>query len=121
MHTSRACMNDTFGNTLVIEMHDCLTKSEILQKCRSVRIGLERVLIIGKCNALIRGEHGVISTCDLMELAARCEVCVSGWNWAFFTIAFYRLTLIHFCTHIDLLRGYRQFAGYSKGSLFSIA
>jgi hypothetical protein len=63
-------VNDTLGNTLVIEMRDFFAKDEILQKRRAARISPERVLIIGKRDALVGGECGVLSTSDLVKLAA---------------------------------------------------
>src|SRR5450756_693261 len=69
MHARRSRVNDTLGNTLVIEMRDFFAKDEILQKRRAVRIGPERVLIIEKRDALVRGERGMLSTSDLVQLA----------------------------------------------------
>lgn len=66
MHARRARMNNTLGNTLVIEMRDFFPKDEILQERRAERIGPERVLIVRKRNALIRGERGVTSASDLV-------------------------------------------------------
>src|SRR5450756_391785 len=54
MHARRTRVNDTLGNTLVIEMVDFFAEDEILQKRRTARIGPERVLIIGKCDTLVR-------------------------------------------------------------------
>jgi hypothetical protein len=70
MHARRPRVNDTLGNTLVIEMGDFLAEDEILQKRRAARIGPERVLIIGKRDTLVRGQRGVLSTRDLVQLAA---------------------------------------------------
>jgi hypothetical protein len=67
-------VNDTLGNTLVIEMRDFFAKDEILQKRRAARIGPERVLIIGKRDALVRGERGVLSTSDLVQFAAGSQL-----------------------------------------------
>ncbi len=41
MHARRPRVNDTLGDTLVIEMRDFIAKDEILQKCRAVPIGPE--------------------------------------------------------------------------------
>src|ERR1035437_6625296 len=54
MHTRGTCVNDTLGNTLVIEMRDFLAKDEILQQCGTAWIGPKRVLIVGKRNTLVR-------------------------------------------------------------------
>jgi hypothetical protein len=70
MHARPSRVNDTLRNTLVIEMRDFFAKDEILQKRRAARIGSERVLIIGNCHALVRGERGVLSSSDLVQLAA---------------------------------------------------
>jgi hypothetical protein len=70
MYARCSRVNDTLGNTLVIEMRDFFAKDEILQKRRTAQIGPKRVLIIGKCYALVGGEDGVFSTDDLMQLAA---------------------------------------------------
>jgi hypothetical protein len=59
MRACRSRVHDPLGNTLVIEMRDLFAKDEILQKRRAVRIGPQRVLIIGKRDALVRGECGV--------------------------------------------------------------
>jgi hypothetical protein len=64
-------VNDTLGNTLVIEMGYFFAKDEILQKRWAVRIGPEGILIIGKRDALVRGERRVLCTSDLVQLAAR--------------------------------------------------
>jgi len=55
MYAGRARVNDTLGNPLVIEMGNLLAEDEIFQKCRTARIGLERVLIVGKREPLVRG------------------------------------------------------------------
>jgi hypothetical protein len=68
MRARRSRVDDTLGNTLVIEMRDFFAQDEILQKRRSARICPERVLIIGKRDALVRGERGVLSTSDLVQL-----------------------------------------------------
>ncbi len=70
MDARRARMNDALGNTLVIEMCYFFAKDEILQKRGAARIGPERVLIIGKRDALVRGERGVLSTSCLVQFAA---------------------------------------------------
>jgi hypothetical protein len=74
MYARRSRVDDTLGNTLVIEMRDFFAKDEILQKRRAARIGPERVLIIGKRDALVRGERGVLSTSDLVQLAAGSQL-----------------------------------------------
>jgi hypothetical protein len=70
MRARRSRVNDTLGNPFVIEMRDFFAKDEILGERRAVRIGSERILIIGKRDALIRGECGVFSTNALVQLAA---------------------------------------------------
>jgi hypothetical protein len=70
MRARRSRVNDTLGNTLVIEMGEFFAEDEILQKRRTAPIGPERVLIIGKCDAVVRSERGVLSTSDLVQLAA---------------------------------------------------
>ncbi len=67
-------MNDPLRNALVIEMEDFFAQDEIFQQCRSARIGPERVLIIGKRDALVRGERGVLTTSDLVQLAASSQL-----------------------------------------------
>src|SRR5659263_665085 len=74
MHARRSRVNDPLGNPLVIEMRDFFAKDEIFQKRRAVRIGPERVLIIGKRDALVRGERGVLSTRGLVQLAAGSQL-----------------------------------------------
>jgi hypothetical protein len=91
MHAHRARVNDTLGNTLMIEMRDLFTKDEILQKRRAVRIGPERILIIGKCYALVRGERGMVSSGDLVQLAAGSRLRVSVGSCALFLFAFSRV------------------------------
>src|ERR1035441_1186381 len=70
MRARRSRVNDTLGNTFVIEMGNLFAKDEILQKRRATRIGPERVLIIGERDALVRGERGVLSTSGLVKLAS---------------------------------------------------
>src|SRR5665647_1733345 len=80
MRTRRSRVNDALGNTFVIEMGDFFAEDEILQKRRAVRIGPERILIVRKGDALVRGERGVLSTSDLVQLATgrRLQVCACG-------------------------------------------
>ena len=70
MHARRPRVNNTLGNALVIEMRDFFAEDEILKKRGAVLIGPERVLIVGKRDALVRGERGMLSTSDLVQLAA---------------------------------------------------
>jgi hypothetical protein len=70
MSARRSRVNDALGNTLVVEMGDLFPKDEILQKRRTARIGLERVLIVGKHDALVRGQRGMLPTSDLVDFAA---------------------------------------------------
>ena len=69
--TEPARMNDTLGNTLMIEVSKYFAEDEIFQKPRASRIGPERILIIGQNNALIRGERGVLSSSNLVQLTLR--------------------------------------------------
>ena len=92
-------MDDTLGNALVIEMSDFFAKDKILQKRRAARIGPEGVLIIGERDALVRGERGVLSTSDLVQLAAGRQLGVSVGNRALFLFAFSRITrCLFFCS-----------------------
>jgi len=70
MHARRSRVNDTLGNTLVIEMRNFLAEDKILEKCRAARIGLERILIIGERDTLVCSERRVCSASDLMHFAA---------------------------------------------------
>src|SRR5450759_5316468 len=70
MRARRTRVNDTLGNTLVIEMVYFFAEDEILQKRRAARIGPERVLIVGDREALIGSERGVLSSSDLVQFAA---------------------------------------------------
>jgi hypothetical protein len=74
MRARRPRMDDTLGNALVIEMRDFFAKDEILQKRRASRIGPKRILIIGKRDALVRGERGMLSTSDLVQIAAGSQL-----------------------------------------------
>src|SRR5450759_426880 len=69
----RSRVNDALRNALMIEMGNLFAEDEILQKRRTARIGPKRVLVIGKCDALVRGERGVLSTSDLVQLAASSQ------------------------------------------------
>src|SRR6185295_4172383 len=99
MHSRRTRMYDALGNTLVIEMSDFFAEDEILQKRRATPIGPERVLIIGKRDALVRGQCGVLSTSDLVQLAAGCRFCVCVRVRALFLFAFSRITRCFFFAH----------------------
>jgi hypothetical protein len=55
-------------------MHDFLAKDKILQKRGAARIGPERILIIGKRHALVRGERSVVSTSNLVQLTAGSQL-----------------------------------------------
>jgi hypothetical protein len=72
-------------------MGDFFAEDEILQKRRAARIGPERVLIIGKRDALVRGERGVLSTRDLVQFAASSQLYVFLGR-ALFLFAFSRIT-----------------------------
>src|SRR5665647_1391126 len=78
MRTRRPRVNDTLGNTLVIEMGDFLAQDEIFQQRRAARIRPERVLIVGDREALVGSERGVLSSSDLVQFAASSRLCVSG-------------------------------------------
>src|SRR5665647_3079775 len=84
MRARRSRVNDTLGNALVIEMRDFVAKDEILKKRGAARIGLERVLIIGKRDALVRGEGRVFSTSDLVQFATGRRFGVSVGSRALF-------------------------------------
>src|ERR1035437_1354623 len=99
MRARRTRVYDTLGNTFVIEIVYFFAEDEILQQCRAARIGPERVLIIGKCEALVRGERGMLSTSDLVQLAAGSQVCGSVRGRAFFLFVFSRLTRCFFFAH----------------------
>jgi len=99
MRTRRTRVHDALGNTFVIEMGDFFAEDEILQKRRAARIGPERVLIIGKCEALVRGERAVTSTSGLVQFAAGSRVCGSVRGRAFFLFVFSRLTRCSFFAH----------------------
>src|ERR1039457_6679599 len=92
-------MNDTFGNTLVIEMRNFFAEDKILKKCRSTRIGLKRVLVIGNGKALIRGERLVISTSYLMQLAAGRSLRISDRSRVLFLFVDFRITRCLFLVH----------------------
>ena len=63
-------MNDALRNALVIEVGDLLAKDEVLQEDRAPLDRLQRVLVVGDGNALIRGEDLRRCLCDLMRLAS---------------------------------------------------
>src|SRR5674476_364898 len=62
MYARRACVHDTLGNALVIEMGDFLAQDEILQQRRAARVRPERVLIVRDREALVGSERGVLSS-----------------------------------------------------------
>ena len=74
MHARRARVNDALGNTLVIEVRDFFAKDEIFQQHRPARVRFERILIVGKRDALICGVRGVFPSSFLMQLAARRDL-----------------------------------------------
>src|SRR5450759_1703496 len=92
MHARCTRVYDALGNTLVIEMGDFFAEDEILQQRRAMRIGPERVLIIGQRDALVRCERGVLSTSDLVQLAAGSQLCISVGSRALFLFAFSQIT-----------------------------
>ncbi len=51
-----ACVDDPFGNPLMVEMEDFFAKHEIFEQRRSARSRFEAVLIVGNANALIGGQ-----------------------------------------------------------------
>jgi hypothetical protein len=51
-------------------MRDFFAKDEIFQKRRAARIGPERILIVGKRDALVGGKRGMLSARNLVQLAA---------------------------------------------------
>jgi hypothetical protein len=98
MDARRSRVNDTLGDSLVIEMGDFFPQDEILQKRRAARIGPERVLIVGKRDALVRGERGVISAGDLVPFAAGGQLPASLGDGTLFLFAVSGMTR-HFSVH----------------------
>ncbi len=75
-------MNDTLGNTLVVEMKDFLTKVKILKERGTTGADAQRILIIGDRHTLLRRQGSNISTRRLMKLRSlskRCGLAVFGW------------------------------------------
>ncbi len=59
-------VNNALWNPLVVEMRYLLAKDEILQQGRTAEIGHERVWIVGKRNALVRGQRRVLPDTELV-------------------------------------------------------
>jgi hypothetical protein len=62
-------VNDTLGNTLVIEMGDFFAEDEILQQRRAAWVRPEGILIVGDREALVGSERGALPTSDLVQFA----------------------------------------------------
>jgi len=113
MHAGRARVNDTLRNPLVIEMGNLLAKDEIFQQRRTARIGLERVLIVGKREALVRGQGRMLSTGDLVQLAPAAGAA-SPIGAKFCSCLRLREWLVVLALlMIDFLQEYRRWAGPS--------
>jgi hypothetical protein len=65
----------------------------------AARIGPQRVVIIGKRDALVRRERRVLATRNLVQLAADSQLWVSVGSRGRFPIAFFRITHPIFFTH----------------------
>lgn len=56
MRAGASSVHDALGNALMIEVNDLLAEDEVFEKRRPPQPGLERVLVVGDGNALVRGE-----------------------------------------------------------------
>jgi hypothetical protein len=65
-----AGVNDALRNALMVEMHDLFAQHEVFQQDRAAFADLQRVLIVGNGNALVRGEPHTIARCYLVRFAA---------------------------------------------------
>jgi hypothetical protein len=54
----------------MIEVEDLFAEVLVLEQSRAPRSYLERILVIRNRDALLRGEDGNVSACDLMRLTA---------------------------------------------------
>ena len=70
MGAKAAGMNDPLGNSLVIEVKDLLAKMKIFQHRRPAGADLQRVLVVGDRDALLRGQDGETIFSGLMQFAA---------------------------------------------------
>jgi hypothetical protein len=52
-------MNNPLWDAFMIEMGNLFAQDEILKEYRAAGIGLERILVISKCYALVRREGGM--------------------------------------------------------------
>jgi hypothetical protein len=70
MRTIPTCVNDTFWNTLVIEMKDFFAEVEIFERGRATRTNPQRILIVRNRYPLL-GRHGwMVVISALMRFAA---------------------------------------------------
>ena len=69
MDAEAACMHHPLRDALMVEVEDLLTEVEILQQRGSARPDLQRVLVVGNRNALLRRQGLDTIARDLMGLA----------------------------------------------------
>ena len=70
MRAIAAGVHHALGNALVVEVEDLLAEMEVLERRRSTRADLQRVLIVGDRPALGGRQDGHVAFGDLMQLAA---------------------------------------------------
>src|SRR4029079_19111810 len=70
MRAKAPCMHDPLWDAFMIEMEDLFAEVLVLEQGRPPRSRLERILVVGNWYALLRGEDGDVSACDLMRLSA---------------------------------------------------
>jgi hypothetical protein len=80
-----ARVNDSFRNTLVVEVKNLLAKMEIFQQGRSARPDLERVLVVRHRTALRRRHHRSTACGELMQFAPFAAVELLVMNGSRFT------------------------------------
>ncbi len=70
MRAEAARVHDPLGDALMIEMKELFAKMKVLERGRTARADLQRILVVGNRDTLLGGQHGDVAAGDLMRLTA---------------------------------------------------
>jgi hypothetical protein len=76
MHPKTAGVNDSFGDTLMVEVENLFAKVKVFEPGGAACSDLEGILVIGYRDALLRGQHGGIAIGGLVHFSATADLHV---------------------------------------------
>jgi hypothetical protein len=71
MRSRTSGMHDSLRHRLVVEVRHFFSKMKVLENCRTSRAGLQRIVVIGNANPLIRRQRGAFCHRRLFGIARR--------------------------------------------------